>query len=189
MQKITSVQLKSDIKQLGTTLKKCMTEMMSPKQCLAELKKIDPEMNKLLQMIKDKIVAKVKSLKDKIMKMLQKLKDQLISPTLKNIVQTVMNLITPPPSSRRRKRSSQIMSMIMQIQTKPLTKQDIMAILKAIKQAIMNFLMMPPPPPPPSIMQMLVNLAAKAVPSLIPLLSNPSLMKVLKTVPPPPSSK
>jgi len=174
--KITPSQLKSDVKAAGSAIKQCfLSNPLKVISCSkAAIKQIDPEVNKLLSMIKDKV-------KPMAVNFLTNLKPKLSSPTAQRMVQTAINMIQPSGKRRRRKRAIMIfMSAPMTLQE---VKDKVMAQLQKMWQAIKTALSKPPMMAP-SLMQQLVNLIAQMFPKTKDFLSKPEVMSALGTMPP-----
>jgi len=188
MQNIKVSDLKQELKQGKAALKNCIMSKESPKQCLQDLKAAMPKLTALMQAIKPHI----KNMMNKLYKKIQSIIPQLNSPTLKNMLQTVLNVMPTPPSRRRkrslsaletgtssirRKRQAQsIMSQIKSLMQGPMSKQQVISLLKQIKQAVLQKIM--------PILQQIINMIGSMGPMANALMSIPSLMKALGTQPP-----
>jgi len=177
--------IKQMLPKLKDALAKCV--YMTAKDCIKELKKVDPALANLINTIKPHL----KNLKMKIISKLQEIIPKLQSQLLKNILQTAINMLSPP-MSRRRKRSTDILvrakrdfQISIKIQIKslmksPMTLSQVIMLIKQIGATIKMKLS----GGSPSILQQIVNLLGSLSPIMKAILSNPDVMKLLGTSPP-----
>jgi len=191
--------VKKELKAGKDALKQCVMQMKSPKDCLKDLKAVMPKLSGLAKAVKKQMMKMM----NKLYTMIQNIIPQLKSQLLKNILQTVLNMMPMPPARRRKRsviamepqgapgsvlfRRKRQINISIKIQIKslmqsPMSMQQVIQMLKQIKDAVLKAVN-----GSPSILQQIINLLSSMSPMIAKLFSNPAVTKALGTQPPPSS--